>query len=59
MGHNLKYGFKLWPIFRIKEMSDSDSDFGDRDFISAAASNVQLQWSDTRLSMSGKCCALL
>ena len=40
-------------------MSDSDSDFGDCDFISAAASNVQLQWSDTRLSMSGKCCALL
>ncbi len=36
-------------------MSDSDSDFGDCDFISAAASNVQLQWSDTRLSLPGKC----
>jgi len=35
-------------------MSDSDSDFGDCDFISAAASNVQLQWSDTRLSLPEK-----
>jgi len=35
-------------------MSDSDSDFGDMDFVQSACSNIREKWSDQRLSLTGK-----
>lgn len=35
-------------------MSDSDSDFGDMDFVESACSNIREKWSDQRLSLTDK-----